>query len=86
VVAVVVGYEDDVDYKTYLGDLYSDEINQNHYVLPPESYLKKDHRSVIKDRGSYSSEVDADGGHGDTLSRDNGAYRKRMLTWLDGVM
>lgn len=27
-----------------------------------------------------------DGGHGDTLSRDNGAYRKRMLTWLDGVM
>jgi len=27
-----------------------------------------------------------DGGHGDTLSRDNGAYRKRMLNWLDGVM
>ena len=27
-----------------------------------------------------------DGGHGDTLSRDNGAYRKRMLVWLDGVM
>ncbi len=27
-----------------------------------------------------------DGGHGDTLSRDNGAYRKRMLEWLEGVM
>ncbi len=27
-----------------------------------------------------------DGGHGDTLSRDNGAYRKRMLVWLDDVM
>jgi len=26
------------------------------------------------------------GSHGDSLSRDNGAYRKRMLTWLDGVM
>lgn len=27
-----------------------------------------------------------DGGHGDSLSRQNGAYRKRMLIWLDGVM
>jgi fermentation-respiration switch protein FrsA (DUF1100 family) len=27
-----------------------------------------------------------DGGHGDSLARENGAYRKRMLTWLDGVM
>jgi fermentation-respiration switch protein FrsA (DUF1100 family) len=27
-----------------------------------------------------------DGGHGDSLARQNGAYRKRMLEWLDGVM
>ena len=26
------------------------------------------------------------GSHGDSLSRDNGAYRKRLLTWLDEVM
>lgn len=26
------------------------------------------------------------GNHGDSLSRDNGAYRKRMLIWLDEVM
>lgn len=25
-----------------------------------------------------------DGRHGDSLSRDNGAYRKRLLKWLDG--
>ena len=27
-----------------------------------------------------------DGGHGDSLARQDGAYRKKMLTWLDGVM
>lgn len=26
------------------------------------------------------------GSHGDSLARDQGAYRKRMLAWLDGVM
>lgn len=26
------------------------------------------------------------GGHGDSLARQNGAYRKRMLEWLDDVM
>ncbi len=26
------------------------------------------------------------GHHGDSLARENGAYRKRMLEWLDGVM
>ncbi len=26
-----------------------------------------------------------DANHGNSLSRDNGAYRKRMLKWLDGV-
>lgn len=26
------------------------------------------------------------GSHGDSLSRDQGAYRKRMLAWLEGVM
>lgn len=27
-----------------------------------------------------------DGSHGNSLARDNGAYRKRMLQWLDGLM
>lgn len=27
-----------------------------------------------------------EGRHGDSLARENGAYRKRMLEWLDGVM
>jgi hypothetical protein len=61
------GYEDAINYKTYLGDLYCGEINDNHYVLPPETYFKKDHRSVVKDRGSYDADVESDGGHGDTF-------------------
>lgn len=56
-----------VNYKTYLGDQYAGEINDNHYVCPPEAYYKKDHQSVIKERGKYSCEVAADGGHGDTF-------------------
>ena len=26
------------------------------------------------------------GSHGDSLSRNGGAYRKKLLLWLDGVM
>lgn len=61
------GYEAAVNYKTFLGDLYVSQINDNHFMLPPESYLKKDHRNVIKNAGSYSCEVDTDGGHGDSF-------------------
>jgi hypothetical protein len=61
------GYEAAINYKTFLGDLYSGEINDNHCVLPPESYFKKDHRAVVKDRGGYVTEVDIDGGHGDSF-------------------
>jgi hypothetical protein len=61
------GYEDPINYKTYLGDLYSATINDNRATLPPDPYFKKDHRSVVKDRGSYDCDIDADGGHGDTF-------------------
>ena len=27
-----------------------------------------------------------EGRHGDSLSRDNGAYRKKMLAWLESVI
>jgi hypothetical protein len=63
-----VGYDAPINYKTYLGDLYCSQLNDNRYVLPPETYLKKDHRQVIKERGVFSCEVDStDGGHGDTF-------------------
>lgn len=72
------GYDHAVNYKTLLGDLYTAEINDNHYALPPENYFKKDHRSVLKDRGTYEAEADADGGHGDTF--DSGKLAQFALT------
>lgn len=72
------GYEDPTNYKTYLGDLYCASINDNRCVLPPETYFKKDHRQVVKDRGTYSCEVDHDGGHGDTF--DSGKLAHYGLT------
>jgi len=78
------GYEDDCNYKTYTGDLYTAQINDNRYVLPPESYFKKDHRSVVKDRGSYTCEVDNDGGHGDTF--DSGKLAQFALQGRDSAV
>lgn len=67
-----------VNYKTFLGDQYAAQINENRYVLPPESYFKKDHRSVVKERGTYSAEVDLDGGHADTF--DSGKLAQHALS------
>lgn len=61
------GYKEPTNYKTWLGDLYSAAINDNRYALPPEPYIKEDHRLVVKDRGRYDAEPQQDGKHGDTF-------------------
>ena len=79
------GYEAEkgnVNYKTWTGDSYSAEVNDNHYALPPESYFKKDQRSPIKNAGRYECEVDADGGHGDTF--DSGKLAQLALSASGG--
>ena len=67
-----------VNYKTWLGDSYVAEINDNHCTFPPEHYFKKDHRSPVKNAGRYECEVDADGGHGDTF--DSGKLAQFAIT------
>lgn len=71
------GYEQPINYKTWLGDMYSAQVNDNRYSLPPEAYLKKDHRMVVKDRGAYSCTPSADGMHGDTF--DGGKYAQYAI-------
>jgi hypothetical protein len=71
------GYEKPVNYKIYLGDLYANAIGDARFVLPPENYLKKDHRLVVKNAGNYECEVDNDGGHGDTF--DSGKLARYAL-------
>lgn len=63
----VAGIEDDMNYKTYLGDKIVDELDDNHLALPPQKYIREDWRLPKKERGAYSCEADADGKHGDTF-------------------
>lgn len=72
------GYTEPTNYKTWLGDLYSGQINDNHYTLPPETYFRDDHRLVIKDRGLYVCQPQSDGRHGDTF--DSGKLAQYALT------
>lgn len=61
------GYTEPTNYKTYQNDLYATAINDNRYSLPPDEYIKFDHRLTVKDRGIYNCAVDNDGRHGDTF-------------------
>src|SRR5690606_27765301 len=68
------------NYKTYLGDRYAAQVNDNRYILPPEQYLKDDHRLPTKNGDHYECEVDGGGKHGDTF--DSG----KLADWaLDGA-
>ena len=72
------GYRDPTNYKTWLGDLYAAEINDNHYQVPPEIYYKDDHRLVIKSGGAYLCKPQPDGKHGDTF--DSGKLAQHALS------
>jgi hypothetical protein len=61
------GLEKPTNWKEYLGDQYVGLLDDNHLTLPPEQYVRIDHRLVRKDRGRYMCEPDADGRHGDTF-------------------
>lgn len=63
----VPGLEVGTNWKEYLGDQYVAKLDDNHLTLPPEQWLKADHRLVMKDRGKFVCEPDADGHHGDTF-------------------
>lgn len=61
------GYTDDLNYKTYQGDLYCAVINDGRALLPHDHYVKTDHRLLRKDQGRYVCEVGEGGQHGDTI-------------------
>jgi hypothetical protein len=61
------GYDAAVNFKTYLGDLYSTAVNDNRYALPPGDYLRRDQRLTVKNGGRYECRPDSDGAHGDTF-------------------
>ena len=61
------GYQQAINFKTYLGDLYSTAVNEGRYLLPASDYVKDDQRLPIKDAGKYICAPDSDGKHGDTF-------------------
>lgn len=71
------GYREPINYKTFLGDLYCAAVNDGRTVLPPDDYLKADHRLPTKDQGRYLCMPDADGKHGDTF--DSGKLAEYAL-------
>jgi len=61
------GLEKPTNWKEFLGDQYVGILEDNHLTLPPEAYVRIDHRLVRKDRGLFVCEPDSDGRHGDTF-------------------
>jgi len=53
--------------KQCLGSIYVGELEDNHLTLPPERYLREDHRLPKKEKGTFICEPDPQGRHGDTF-------------------
>ena len=67
-----------INYKTYLGDLEAAAVNDGRIALPPDEYIKRDYRMVMKDGGRYVCIPDSGtGAHGDTF--DSGKIAGLML-------
>lgn len=56
-----------MNWKQFTGSQYIAVLDDNHLTLPPERYLREDHRLVKKHKGSFACEPDGQGRHGDTF-------------------
>lgn len=76
------GLQKPTNWKQYSGEQYVAKLDDNHLTLPPEAYLRQDHRLVLKDRGKFVCEPDDQGRHGDTF--DGNKLGLVALTWRGG--
>jgi hypothetical protein len=53
--------------KALLGNQYVAALDDNRVTLPPERYIRDDHRLVKRDRGSFTTDLGPGGEHGDTF-------------------
>lgn len=88
------GLEAPTNWKEYLGGQYVSVLDDNHLTLPPEAYLRIDHRLVRKEKGRFVCEPDEDGRHGDTFDagklglhalRERGGTAWAMATAVGGI-
>lgn len=67
-----------INYKTWLGDIEANIVNDGRIALPSDQYIKDDYRMVMKDGGRFVCIPDAGtGAHGDTF--DSGKIAELML-------
>lgn len=70
--------------KQFLGSQYVAELEDNHLTLPPERYLREDHRLVKREKGSFVCEADNQGRHGDTFDACKLAIQALLAKGGDG--
>jgi hypothetical protein len=74
-----------VNYKTYLCDLYATRINDGKVIVPSDDYFKADHRMVMKDGPRVVCVPDpTTGAHGDTF--DSGKIAEFMQMASGGAI
>ncbi len=56
-----------MNYKSYLGNLFVNTIDDGYLALPPEPWLERDVRLVVSEKGSFDADVDEEGNHADTF-------------------
>lgn len=58
---------EEMTFKVYLGNLLVNTMEDGHFAMADEVWIKDDFRLVKRDRGSFSAEVDSAGNHADTF-------------------
>lgn len=71
----------DMNWKQFLGSAYVSVYEDALIAIAPEEWLRKDRRSVTRDKGSFVNTLDEDGNHGDTF--DSGKL-SRFALWRGG--
>lgn len=70
--------------KALLGNSYVARFDDNQIAIPPERYIKTDHRLVKRDRGSFTAELGPNGEHGDTF--DSSKLADHALNSSEGAI
>jgi phage FluMu gp28-like protein len=58
---------EEMTYKSYLGNLLVNALEDRHLLLPADRWVRNDFRLVFKNKGSFDNEVDNAGHHADTF-------------------
>jgi hypothetical protein len=58
---------EEMTFKVYLGNLLVNTMEDGHFAMADEVWIKDDFRLVKRDRGTFNAELDSAGNHADTF-------------------